>query len=949
MSSSPRMKRVQLLGSRFVSAVIVAIAAVLTVSAPGAAEASIWSSVSQPVSTSPSPGAFRFITPIAPNPHDPTANLDAGMLQYLTVTICRIEGVTCADVKSFHWQGPTSESLRVMHTPRSGSYFIANWDTRGFNLNDAPYRITVDASGIVLGSVDLPAAAYRQFGRTWPIKFIVEQDADLRAQVIHASGGSMWEVAADLMSDLGTCGDDLGAILRTRFPDAPAAEIQMVVGNVCQPVIIPDSTKIADPATRAALTLYSKDTGRLVFSQVTPLLERLKTRDVIVSKPAPGAPYGFLRKIKSMRKDGNTLTLETEQAKFSEAIILLGPTTVTGQLQAPEPPASSRLSSRGLSAPAIAAIDLGDSFEFKETIAVEIDLESAEGDIEGSGKVRVDGSVYFNAGYNIGLGVEGCAEIPPICVDRVEAWMGVEQVTRLKVTGEFDGRLKKEEEIAEVPMQPIFFFIGPFPVWIQPDVEILLGVDGEAHVDFSFDAGAQSRIKVGAKWTDPDDGGVGWRSIKDFTLIDKEYFDAEMLGRLRLETYGKVDAKLLFYSVFGPGINGSVGISGDADTGRKPLWTIRGHVRSAVNFGADVGGYFDLGEVWSEDILNETFVIQDAPNLKPQCFWRTDQIPANIATQVYLGPSAGGIGGGGFFSCSDPEGEAITYSATSSNLADVIPVPPAALNVTFNSGGDRTIRVTARDASGAAESFSLTIRVFNSAPIVEISDALPSVPATVQYFVTGSAYDPETGTFLSCDRLEWSVVAPLNGQYTITRTGAGGGCGATLVFNTPGFWTLVLSATDIHGAVETDSVAITVTAAPVNRPPVINGFEVLARRGPLSHTCPDPNYLCLLPPSPFVIYNGFPVDYPDAQLGDYHPPIFLAIFATDPDGDALTVEYTCETGANRAPVTWDDTFQAFRCDPIPSNEFPVVFRAVVSDGTTSVVRSQSNRMFVNPN
>jgi hypothetical protein len=928
------------------SAVIVAVAAVLTTSAPGAAHAAVWSSLPAPVSTSPSPGAFRFITPIAPLPHDPTANLDAGLLQYLTVTICRVEGVTCTGVKAFHWQGPTSERLRVMTAPRYGSYFIANWDTRGFPLDDATYRIAVDASGILLGSIDLPAAAYRQLGRTWPIKFIVEQDPALRAQVIHASGGSMWEVAAELMADLGTCGDDLQAILGTIFPDAPAAEIQMVVSNVCQPVVIPASTKIADPATRAALMFYSKDTGRLVFSEVTPLLDRLKTKDVIVSKPAPGAPYGFLRKITSMRKDGNILTLDTEQAKFSEAITLLGPVAVSGKLQAPEPPAS-RLALRGLSAPAIAAIDQGDSFEFKQVIAVAIDLESEAGDIEGSGTVRIDGSVYFNAGYNIGLGVEGCAEIPPVCVDRVEAWMGVEQVSRLKVTGTFDGRLKKEKQIAEVPMQPIFFFIGPFPVWIQPDVDILLGVDGEAHVAFRFDAGVQSNVKIGAKWTDPDDGGVGWRNIKDFSLIDKEYFDAEMLGKVRLETYGKVDAKLLFYSAFGPGINGSVGISGDADTGRKPLWTIRGHVRSAVNFGADVGGYFDLGELWSQDILDQDFVIQDAPNIKPQCVGRTDRIPVNIATQVYLGPGAGGFGG--YFTCSDPEGEAITYSATSSNPADVIPAPPSALNVTFTTGGDRTISVSARDAAGAVASFSLSIRVFNSAPIVTISDALPSVPATVQYFVTGSAYDPETRTFLSCSQLEWSVVAPPGGRYTITRTGFGGSCGATVVFDDAGPWTLLLSATDVHGAVDTASVAIAVTAAPTNRAPAIERFEVLARRGPLSHICPDPNYLCLLPPEPFVIYNGFPVDYPDAQLGDYHPPIFLAIYATDPDGEALTVEYSCETGPNRAPVTWDDTFQAFRCDPIPSNEFQVVFRAVVSDGTNTLVRTQSNRMFVNPN
>src|SRR5689334_13144129 len=46
-------------------------------------------------------GEFRFITPIAPNPHDQAADFDATLLPYLTVKVCKVSGAGCSLEKIF--------------------------------------------------------------------------------------------------------------------------------------------------------------------------------------------------------------------------------------------------------------------------------------------------------------------------------------------------------------------------------------------------------------------------------------------------------------------------------------------------------------------------------------------------------------------------------------------------------------------------------------------------------------------------------------------------------------------------------------------------------------------------------------------------------------------------------------------------------------------------------
>ena len=108
------------------------------------------------------------------------------------------------------------------------------------------YRVRVVVADLELGSIDLAPPQYGSFGRTWPIKFLIEKDAELKTQILAAAGMSLWEVADDLRSEFGLCDDELRQLLLAFYPDASDEQIAEVVNGVCQEVILQPNTKIVD-------------------------------------------------------------------------------------------------------------------------------------------------------------------------------------------------------------------------------------------------------------------------------------------------------------------------------------------------------------------------------------------------------------------------------------------------------------------------------------------------------------------------------------------------------------------------------------------------------------------------------------------------------------------------------------------------------------------------------
>jgi len=890
---------------------------------------------------------FHFLPPLGPEAGDP-AKFDASLLDELTVSICRVDTTGCTLVKVITSSSSLSERLRIGPTNGAGSYYLANWDTSTIKLAPSTFRVTVTVDRLALGSTNVGPAQYKSFGRTWPVKFRIENNPIIRVRVLHEAGKSASQIANALRIEFQLGADDVRQLLAGDLDPFTQQEIDLAIAGVFQTTDIPATTKVADPATQKALTAFDPGSGRMTFSGSTTTLANLKVGDVLVGEPNAAAANGYLRKVTSITKSKKTgaITVETTQARLDEAV-REGTLDAQGDLHpsdlAAAVPALSgvTLAERGGATAAFAGpLDVGDGFDFHESIDVNLDGATSGDGVSGTGKVHIQGELKFNAGYNVGLGIEGCLK-PPIftCVDRFEAHLGTHLYSDLHVSGTFDGHLQKEVVLSTHFFNPIVFFIGPIPVVLIPVVHAIAGIRGDAHVEFTFESQVTGDLNAGAKWTDPDDNGIGWENATTKPTLSGDA-DAHVLASMELRAYAGGDAKLLLYGVAGPGLAGNIGLRAKVQFGSDPLWEIWAIANGELNFTVDLGGVLSLGGYHAPLPEVQEHLAQSA-NLPPTCSGRKEPIPVAPNVAVYLGPRTGGVNDG-YFDCADPEGDQMD--------------PPVGMegSTTINlsaakwASGDHDVVVTVKDDAGNTSApFTLHITVIDTPPILSVTSAGGSVPASVQYFVTASAWDVEGGKqggggFLPCTAMTWQVTGGTATEAVSNQT-----CTVSVVFTQTGFQTVKVTATEPGGKFSEHTTTVLVGAAPANAAPVIDmdQFGVYAESGPkvgcfpgqfdCHEACPS-GFFCMVPMDS-ILFNG--------TVGDYHPPLTLSLSASDPNGDPLTVKWFCQVGATSYLVT-DNGDGTSSCNPWSSSiSTPILIWATVSDGTTTV-RTEVRRLFM---
>ena len=199
----------------------------------------------------------------------------------------------------------------------------------------------------------------------------------------------------------------------------------------------------------------------------------------------------------------------------------------------------------------------------------------------------------------------------------------------------------------------------------------------------------------------------------------------------------------------------------------------------------------------------------------------------------------------------DPDGDALTYSATSSNT-NVASVSVSGSNVTITAGqaGSATVTVTARDPEGltATQRVSVSVSQSNRAPQpvgtipAQALDPGGSVPINVSQYFTDPDGDALTYTATSSST-NVATVSVLGSTVTITAVAAGSA-------------TITITARDPDGLFAIQRVGVTVSQS--NRPPRPSG------------TVPIQN---------LSVGGSTAID--------------ASQYFTDPDGDALT--YTATT------------------------------------------------------
>lgn len=908
---------------------------------------------------------FHWLPPLGAEAGDP-AKFDASLLDGLIVSICRVEGSACTEVKTLTSASALSERLRIGQTSGKDSYYLANWDVSKVKLEPYTFRVTVTIARLQLATLDVGPATYKSFGRTWPIKFRVEKNPTIRTRVLHEAGKGASQIAAALRLEFGICGDDVAQLLANDLDPFTLQQIDLAIAGACQDAEIWPWTKIADDGTGNALASFDTETGRMVFSTTTPVLANLKAGDVLVGDPAAAAPNGYLRKINSITKNKKTgvITVETRQALLNEAVkdgVLyalqdLKPGDLASIEAGPGVTAANARSGpqRGPSVGGgYALVDIGDGLDFHRTIDVTLHGDASEDGVEGSGTVHIHGRVDFNAGWNVGIGIEGCLALTLACVDRFEAHVNSTMYTDIHVDGTFDGHLLKEVTLETYHFTPIVFFIGPIPVWIVPIVHAIAGIDGTAHVTFSFDAQMSSSFELGAKWTDPDDGGHDWEQIAHFPdpPVDGDAH-GDLSATMRLKAYARADAKLLLYGVAGPGAGANIGLDARVQYPGTPLWEIYGFIHGDVNFSVDLGGLLSLGE-YRETVLDEDFRLAAAENQPPDCDYRTEPIIIAPGVERYLGPNDSDSNSfQGYFECTDPEGGEVTYSAVDQNDD-----PVDLSNASWDLPDTYTVHVTARDSAGKTRTFDLTVEVAESTPIVEIITASRTVRAEVQYWVTASAYQAflDSNDQLVINRLPCSsVVWDVPGATSVTPSPTKLACTIVVVYAGPGLHTITATATGPLGRQGQGIRNVTVTDPPANDGPTIElgSFQIISTDGP-ADTCSDPSYDALFDcadQAQCPVFLPCPLPVPMEALlgeqGDYTGPYTLNVSATDRFGNVLTPTWNCFGGGFPRPVTVNPD-GSVTCDPVGdalSNEILIWADFVDGDGT--ILHSEVRRMWM---
>lgn len=889
--------------------------------------------VSSPDALTVNVSSFHFLTPIAPSSGDPS-KFDPSLLNSLKVEICQVVLSGCTLVKTFNSTGALSEQLRIESTPTDGSYYIANWDTQKVRLNNQTYRISVSMSCLVLGSVDLTPAIYTRFGRTWPIKFLIEKDPSLRFTQLRSLDRSASQIASVLKNEFGLSAEQIHDLLLSGCDPYTADQVDIAIKGVFQDVIMPDTTKVADEATRNALLSFDPLTGQMIFMSGPAVIGNLKTGDVLVSEPGPAAPYGYLRKVNSVRKQRGLVTVETSQASLTETFYQ-GTLDAAGDLL-PDDLVSSEAMMPGVtfqkaSSPdtKFTAQNATGGYNFQTTFDVTIDGNTGDGDFNGSGNIHITGSILFNAGYDLGVGAEFCADLPPVCVDRVEGHVGIQQHSDVHVDGHLDATLHKQYVVARHFFKPFVFFVGPIPVIIVPVVNLVVGVDGEAHVTFTFDASLDSDFSVGAKWLDD---GQGWRPDSHFTAFPVDASaHANVTADMRIVAYGRGNAKLLLYGVAGPGIGADLGGGAHfkipVQNPGDPVWSVFAHLAGDVFFQVDIIDVIKLSDFNAHVLFEEEDIIK-APNFPPQFInVNNNTILARLNTPTYIGPR-GGLQPGSY-EVIDPESEGAPTLTAKVGAVQLQGFP----NVTFTEPGPKTVTITATDIHGATSSIDLNVFVFVPPNSLELWPSATTIPAGVQFFATITAHD-DADTPVPCSALTLNI--QVTAPDVATRHGGAGNCVVLVRFNQQGVRTLTVTGTDIYGTPATKSISVNVTAPPANPyPEIAEGdlitFSVMSRQGPLSIVCPDPSYLCETP-SDVYFFNG------RAGSGDYHMPLFMSLSTTDPTD---SVSWRCETGAAQAAVTYDPAFDLQTCSPGPSLTERIKVYAIVTDVNGQSIRSES--------
>src|SRR4030042_1070288 len=156
---------------------------------------------------SPAASALHVLPPLG-KAYDDVSNFDATLLDYLTVSICRLEADTCTPVQEFTSTDGRKLERIILDEEEGEPEYHVNWNTSSEDLGHE-FQIRFLVAGLEVDAIECTPRGQR----TVPIKFRIDNHPLIRSYVLCEIGLSAVEAAEVLIAEFSLTMEDLIPVL----------------------------------------------------------------------------------------------------------------------------------------------------------------------------------------------------------------------------------------------------------------------------------------------------------------------------------------------------------------------------------------------------------------------------------------------------------------------------------------------------------------------------------------------------------------------------------------------------------------------------------------------------------------------------------------------------------------------------------------------------------------
>jgi hypothetical protein len=424
---------------------------------------------------------------------------------------------------------------------------------------------------------------------------------------------------------------------------------------------IPDTTVVLDQASLQALESVTEDRVTFRFARSTSVLDRLRERDVIVAGSfEPLLPFGTLRRVLKIDRTGGGVVLTTTAASLAEAI-------ERARIRQKIPLREDNV--QAVTAEGVVQESLGPSglyFGLNDVVLADIDgLPSSTHD-----QVVLNGNIGIEPELDLSIDLDG---------------FSLSEAT-VAIVGEISGNLNIDARVeAVLPKQPkklanlllatYIIPVGPIPVVISADVDLLYGVDGKVTAKMNVGIQSEAQARIGFGYKNGKYGEIG--EIDPTASVELQSFEDGASGTARVFAGPRLNLRLYGASVGHADLEAYV--KAEIDTKKNPWWCLSAGVEGV----AGVEVVIDI-DFWIFDFEIE---LVD---------WTTPAIGKSVNLSCAQGPAPSSQPGSGGTGEEAIQTFARSYAAD--NLDDFTTVLPTSDGGALLAGSTNSFSPTPRDA-----------------------------------------------------------------------------------------------------------------------------------------------------------------------------------------------------------------------------------------------------------